>query len=317
VTTSPLPELSACLLDYGLSADGPVRPLAGGNVSRAWMVPTARRPVAVKRFAARFDAARVSLAVAAHQHAAIAGLAPPLLRNSRGELLSQTAGGRFIVTEYVASADRADPLTFAAALADLHNRLASFVPIADCPGFLELPDPPQARLEELRGQRSQARNAEMIERRLRILHAVGLDAPTRAGLGQPWVHGDARPDNLLLAQDSGRRLFIDFDQVSCFPRSYELLRSFFACIRPELSATDLPGADLPAQLRGFLAVYHAKAPLPAAERAIMIDFYLTVQAAESRTFTTRSADVQGMPAFAQARHSHRDTLRRAVAGDSR
>ena len=303
-------ELSACLRRYGLLASGPARLLPGGHVGQSAVVPTAQGLLVVKRFSRRFGPARVHLAAQAHQHAARVGLAPPLRLTRDGQQTAQVEDATYTVAEYVDQAERAGPVAFASALAALHHHFEGFSPQGRCADFLQLPDPPAAGLERIRGQSNDAATREAIDWRMNILAEFGLDAQSLAAVPRSWVHGDARPDNLLITRSPDHRLFIDFDQVSRFPRPYEIVRAFMACINPELSALQLSSA-----FRDFLNTYQAVAPIPATDRAIMIDLYLTVQAAETRTFTTPEGEIRDMPAFARSRHQqltwiieHRDLL---------
>ncbi|WP_181792682.1 phosphotransferase [Streptomyces sp. WELS2] len=304
-------ELSACLHQYGLQAGGPARRLPGGHVGQSAVVPTAQGLVVVKRCNRRFEKARVQLVAQAHQHAARAGLAPPLRLTYDGQWTAQVDDAMYTVTEYVDHAEQAGPTVFASALAALHNHFESFSPQGRCEDFLQLPDPPAADLERIRRQTDDAASRQAIDWRMKILTEFGLDAQSLAAVPRSWVHGDARPDNLLITRSPDRRLFIDFDQVSRFPRPYEIVRAFVACISPQMSS-HLLGSTF----REYLNAYHTIAPIPATDRAIMIDLYITVQAAETRTFTTPQGEIRGMPAFARARHQqltwiteHRDLLR--------
>lgn len=290
-------ELSACLRQYGLQASGPARLLPGGHVGQSAVVPTAQGRLVIKRFNRRFDPARVQLAAQAHQHATRAGLAPPLRLTRDGRWAAQVDDSTFTVAEYVDHAERAGPADFASALAALHSHFEGFSPQSRSADFLQLPDPPTADLERIRRQTDDAATREAIDWRIQILAEFGLDAQSLAAVPRSWVHGDARPDNLLITRSPDRRLFIDFDQVSRFPQPYEIVRAFMACISPRLSARLLGSA-----FQDYLNAYHAVAPIPATDRAIMIDLYLTVQAAETRTFTTPEGEIRGMPAFARARH---------------
>lgn len=290
-------ELSACLSQYGLRASGPARLLPGGHVGQSAVVPTAQGLLVVKRFNRRFDPARVQLAAQAHQHAARAGLAPLLRLTRDGHRTAQVEDDTYTVAEYVDDAEQAGPAGFASALAALHSHFEGFSPQGRCADFLQLSKPPAADLERIRRQTEDAASRDEIDWRIQILAEFGLDAQSLAAVPRSWVHGDARPDNLLITRSPDRRLFIDFDQVSRFPRPYEIVRAFMSCISPRLSAHLLRST-----FRDYLNAYHAVAPIPACDRAIMIDLYITVQAAETRTFTTPEGEIGGMPAFARARH---------------
>lgn len=290
-------ELSACLSQYGLQASGPARLLPGGHVGQSAVVPTAQGLLVVKRCNRRFDPARVQLAAQAHQHAARAGLAPPLRLTRDGQRTARAGDATYTVAEYVDHTEQAGPAAFASALATLHNRFEGFSPQDPCADFLQLPDPPAADLERVRRQTHDAADRQAIDWRIKILAEFGLDARSLAAVARSWVHGDARPDNLLVTRSPDRRLFIDFDQVSRFPRSYEIVRAFMACVSPRL-----PAHLLGSTFRNYLNAYQAIAPISATDRSIMIDLYITVQAAETRTFTTPEGEIRGMPDFARARH---------------
>jgi Ser/Thr protein kinase RdoA (MazF antagonist) len=199
----------------------------------------------------------------------------------------------------------AGPATLAAALGALHQVLAGFAPAIgeDCPDFVTVPDPPAAGLEQLLRDPAHERSGSLITRRLEVLRAAGPAAGALLAGPRTWIHGDARPANHLAAPDGNPGLFIDFDQASRFPRAYEVLRAFFA-------TSPAPGtAGLRAALREFFAAYdRSGSPLTRAERAGMAGLYVTVQAAETRTFTTTADEVRGMAAYAAARNRHLEWL---------
>lgn len=305
-------ELTACLRQYGLQALQAAQPLPGGHVGSSVVVPTSQGPLAVKRFGGRFDATRTRLAAEAHQFAAIAGLAPPVRLTLSGQLTTEINDATYMITEYIDPACPPEPTDFPVVLAALHARLEDFRPGSLCTDFLELSDPPALGLERVLRQTQDQACREVIEWRLRILADNELGSQAVAATQRSWIHGDARPDNLLTtARTAGRHLFIDFDQVSRFPRPYEVVRGYVASAGPEL-----PAHLLESTFRSYLSAYHAVMPISAAERALMVDLYITVQAAETRTFTTPEGEIRGMHAFARARHEqltwivkHRDLLR--------
>ncbi|GGU43898.1 phosphotransferase [Streptomyces violascens] len=296
-TTMDAEELSACLSQYGLRARGPARPLPGGHVGVTVVVPTGQGPLAVKRFSGHFDTARAQLAAQAHQHAAQAGLAPPLRQTPNGQLTTELNGATYMLTEYIHAVQPSGRADFAAALAALHTRLESFRPGGPCADFLELSDPPTAGLERVLRQTPDKARREVVNWRLRILAECGLGAQAVASVPKRWVHGDARPDNVLTTPTPEQHLFIDFDQVSRFPQPYEVVRAYVASVSPGLAAPLLAST-----FRSYLSAYQAIRPISAADRALMIDLYITVQAAETRTFTTSEGEVRDMSAFAHTRH---------------
>jgi Ser/Thr protein kinase RdoA (MazF antagonist) len=304
VTAVPSPP-PAVLARHGLAPAGPAAPLPDGAVSRAWLLPAGGGLVVARQYAARFGPARARLAAAVHQHAARAGLAPALLPARDGGLVTTAGDGRAWIVMRHAPGTSAGPATLAAALGALHEALADFTPAdgEDCPDFVSVSVPPRARLEQLLGDPAHEHSAGLIARRLEVLRAA---EPGAAGLlagDRTWIHGDARPANLLAVPGGGRGLFIDFDQASRFPRAYEVLRAFFAAA-PPLDHGGLRGA-----LRAFLAAYdRSGTPLGSAERAGMASLYVAVQAAETRTFTSVGGEVRGMAAYAAARHRHLEWL---------
>ncbi|MFD9483379.1 phosphotransferase [Streptomyces sp. NPDC059991] len=307
-------ELSACLGQYGLQARGPAQPLQGGYVGVTAMVPTSHGPVVVKRFSERFDASRTHLAAHAHQHAALAGLAPRLRQTQNGRLTTEVSDATYMLTEYIDAARPPGLDDFAAALAALHIRLESFDPGGLNADFLELPVPPIASLEQVLRRTHDETCRDIINWRLRILAEYGLGSQAVASLHKGWVHGDARTDNMLTTGPPKQHLFIDFDQVSRFWQPYEVVRAYVASVGPALSDPLLAST-----FRSYLSAYQAVAPISAVDRALMIDLYITVQAAETRTFTTPEGEVRNMAAFARTRHQqltwfikHRDLLRRVA-----
>ncbi|MGH3249429.1 MAG: phosphotransferase [Trebonia sp.] len=296
---------AAILARHGLDPAGPPEPLHGGTVSSTWLLPTDQQPVVARQLATRFGLARARLAAAVHQRAALAGLAPSLLPAGDGGLVSVDGDGHaWIVMRHVPGGP-SSPAALAAGLGALHEALAGLAPGSgeDCPDFVAVPDPPAAGLEQLLRDPAHERSAGLVERRLEVLRASGPGADALLAGPRTWIHGDARPANHLAAPGGSTGLFIDFDQASRFPRAYEVLRAFFATSPP------LDTAGLRAALREFLAAYERGGrPLTHAERAGMASLYVTVQAAETRTFTTGGGEVRGMAAYAAARHLHLEWL---------
>ncbi|MFD0059641.1 phosphotransferase [Streptomyces sp. NPDC056690] len=310
-TTMNEKELSACLHSYGLKPLGTARTLPGGHVGTTALVPTGQGPpLVVKRLGQRFDLARVQLSAEAHRHAALADLAPRPLYTTDGHLTACLDGASYLLTEYVEAAEPPVRSDLAHALAKLHTHFDVFRPDSDCTDFMELPEPPVAGLEELLRQTRDTATRSAVDRRLRILAKYGLKARFTSALHRSWVHGDAGPDNLLTARPSDRPLFIDFDQVSRFPRPYEIARAFIATVTTPMSPQELRSA-----FHRYLGAYQAITPISASDRSLMTDLYITVQAAETRSFTTPEGEVRGMRDFTLARHRqlawivrHRDLL---------
>jgi hypothetical protein len=107
--------------------------------------------------------------------------------------------------------------------------------------------------------------------------------------------------------------FIDFDQISRFSRPYEIVRAFATSFRPSARTAFVR------QIAEYLAACRDVRPIPAHESARMIDLYITVQAGETRTFTTPDGKVRGMVDYACARRQlrtwivkHRDELTAAA-----
>ncbi len=314
-TPTETAEVSACLHQYGQRLCGPVRRLSGGHVGQVNVVPTKNGPLVAKRFGSRFTPERAELAAQAHNHAARSGLAPPLFLTRTGRRTAQVKDAIYLVSEYVDHAQQTGLTCLGSALAALHLCLDHFIPDQDCADFLQLPTPPAADLRRLRQQTRDTTIRDAIDERIHTLETYGLDEQAMAPLPREWVHGDARVENLLAA-DSNQPVFVDFDQVSRFPRPYEIVRAFVTSAPAGMSEPD-------SAFRAYLDAYHRIRPIEATERAVMIDLFITVQAAESRTFTTTQDEVRGMLAFARVRHNqltwvieHRDRLR-GIAEETR
>ncbi|MEV0093695.1 phosphotransferase [Streptomyces sp. NPDC050738] len=270
--------------------------MPGGHVGTSAMVATGQGLVVVKRHSARFGLDRIQLAAEAHRHAALAGLAPQPLTTASGQLTAFVDGTSYLLTEYIEAAEPPTRNDLAQTLAALHAHFECLQPASRCPDFVQLPNPPTAGLERVLKHTTAPAVREAVVWRWDILTKHGLAPRVTSALRHHWIHGDASPDNLLMLRTPARRSFIDFDQVSRFPRPYEIVRAFLATVDTRISPPELRSS-----FRHYLDAYQVVLPLHAADRAVMIDLYITVQAAETRTFTTPEGEVRRMRDFTHAR----------------
>ena len=91
------------------------------------------------------------------------------------------------------------------------------------------------------------------------------------------IHGDARIGNCILGFNKRDLIFIDFDQVSYLPRTYELYRCFF-------SSLERLDSDTIAKLGIYLRAYRSANPIECKEMTSGIIFYLQVLASDLRSF---------------------------------
>ncbi|MDO7411997.1 phosphotransferase [Acinetobacter baumannii] len=92
-------------------------------------------------------------------------------------------------------------------------------------------------------------------------------------LTRQWIHGDFRVNNLVLNYNDGfRRLkIIDFDNVSIFPRVYEVVRAFMCTI-----INDKFPRDIFFLFSKYLDAYENVFPLSLIERELLIKVYIWV-----------------------------------------
>jgi len=310
-------ELRACLDRYALRVLQQPHALSHGTVSRVSLAQTQHGPVVVKRHSGRFEPAQIHLALEAHAHACAHDLAPPLLTTAEGQRAVLLGPFWYSVTEYAETVQSAadDHRVLGRAVAALHTCLSQFTPTNEgTAGVLQLHQDPIAVLRRIQADRAAGSQIhDEIDWRVSILQKAGLAAEELAACPREWVHGDVRSENLLAAGSPGRWWFIDFDQISRFPRPYEIVRAFAASFRTSARIA------FARQFAEYLAAYRDVRPIPAHESAQMIDLYITVQAGETRTFTTPEGEVRGMADYARTRRQlltwivkHRDELTAAA-----
>ena len=105
-------------------------------------------------------------------------------------------------------------------------------------------------------------------------------------LEMQWIHGDVRPRNLLTCKQ--RLCLVDYDQVSRFPRVYEVMRAFVKC-----SPRTLDPSAQGRWLERYLKAYTQEHPVRGRDLALMLDFYRWVLLSETRTFEEAVRGIAG------------------------
>lgn len=114
-----------------------------------------------------------------------------------------------------------------------------------------------------------------------------LPAVRREGLARRIVHGDVFLENTMF-EDGELRAIIDFEEVCAAPAVLDVAMTVVGCCFSPGGAPDY------AAVRAFLRAYHARRPLPAAERAAFCDFVryslLSIAFWRFRQFNVRRPD---------------------------
>ncbi|MGH3604661.1 MAG: phosphotransferase enzyme family protein [Pseudonocardiaceae bacterium] len=252
---------------------------SGGYVTRAWQIDTGAGSFLLCRLPADATADTAAATAGVHTHAAQAGLAPALVVNDTGELVTTTGGRLFTLTTHLNGAthlfgvpDDALCHHLGHALGRLHQRLRE-VP-ADGLRPWQLPGP--AAIGDALRAHDRPDCPHLAARRVlqvKLTYAQAITPETRTrlnGLDQQVIHGDVHPGNILLTGE--RPVFIDFDLARSAPPGYELIRALIYCTHPAG-----PPEAYRDRVSAFLSGYFSARPLTDPQIATMVELYRAVQ----------------------------------------
>lgn len=251
----------------------------GGHVTRAWRIDTEAGSFWLRRLPADVTADNAAATAAAQNHAARARLAPPLVTNDTGGLVTRTGGRLFTLTTHLDAATPTPGVPGAElshrlghALGRLHQQLRE-VPAGDLRPW-HLPGPAALR-EALRTHDRSGCRHPVARRVLQVKLAYAQAIPARVrtrlnGLDRQVIHGDIHPGNILLT--NATPVFIDFDLARAAPPAYELMRALIYCTHPA-GSPEVYRDRVTAFLRGYLTAR----PLTDLEIATMVELYRAVQ----------------------------------------
>lgn len=262
--------------------------LPGGAASASWLVEADGKQFVLHRLPGTGHA-HASFATGVHERAARAGLAPPLLANDAGGLLTAYGGCYFQLMQRAEGELYPDsfpgvPLCeeLGRALGRLHHVLASLTPRPAVPR-LEFP---VDHAEPLRAAHAAHQHRTCPHAGARRVLAVKLgraEALSRkllddlGSLPQQAIHGDVHPGNILVRRSGadGHPLiaaFIDFDLARFAPAGYEVMRALLYCVKPAG-----PLSAFAPRATAFLNGYLDSHQLSGEEIDAMASLYETVQ----------------------------------------
>lgn len=284
------------------------RPLSQGTHASTWLITTLDDRSVLRRYPADLSAGRAQLSATAHQHAAGDGLAPAIIPDHGGYLLTHIGGHAFTLTEHMNgdAQSHKTPSTvlcydLGRVLGRLHERLRTCPNQKDAPRFTLTPIDPTtpiraALASHVRPDCPHQRVREVLNAKLRRAEKIPADLLTRCQfLPQTLIHGDFHLPNILL---NGNRVtaVVDFDLARLAPPGYELVRGLLYCVQPHGGPSAFEH-----RVRAFLAGYFAAALLTMHEIDTTVDLYRTVQILDTHGLDVCAGATDGLLRFGQAR----------------
>jgi homoserine kinase type II len=284
--------------------------LAGGATTAPWLITSSAGRHVLRELPGYLAAPRAQLAAAVHAHAAhTLAVVPQAIANDAGDLITQHAGARYMLTRYAPGhplPPHAPPLGLCRQLGEvlgqLHQRLRQ-LPAHSATPRQRIPADPAAGILAAAAQHThphcQHRDARRVLaaklRRARALRPQDL-AVLRALPATP-IHGDFHPGNVLTIDDRVSGV-LDFDLTRLAPPGYELMRALIYCTHP----AGPPEIYAP-RVSAFLTGYLTTSPLSAHELATMTALFETTQILDTYGLDQCVDADLGLLAFSQARFS--------------
>lgn len=299
---------TAVLAAYGIDPRRTtIQPMVGGHAALTWRLDSLAGRVVLHQLADNLTRAQAALASAAHDHAALAGLAPEVVRNRRGDLVTEHNDHRYCLTAYVddaaplsATPQAVNWLALGHHLGWLHVTLAAIPVVTPW----RLPDDGALQRALAAHRHPGCTHQDALRTIIAKLDlARTIDDPMRQrldALPQQIIHGDIHPGNVLIRQDGMVSTVIDFDLARASPPGYELVRSLIYCTRP----AGTPDAYA-VRVAEFLRGYFTARPLTGVEIHTMMPLYEAVQILDPYAF---SACENADPSFVSFGHARLSLL---------
>jgi Ser/Thr protein kinase RdoA (MazF antagonist) len=225
---------------YGLAPVG-LRPLEGGAVNQNVLVEAGGARYVLKRYAsASYTRSEIERSVRAQVELGQAGLpVAPVVLNRFGESITEADGASYVLHGYIAGRHHARgqlPLAAAASMGRVHGQMMQALGVWPATSYtLPSVEDSVRKLERIlalaeRGTGTLDQTAVAVLRHK--IGAVGRLAPIVAGvatLGAQWVHGDYQETNVLFNEADQVVAVLDFDNLRCRPRGYDVMRAFALC----------------------------------------------------------------------------------------
>jgi Ser/Thr protein kinase RdoA (MazF antagonist) len=221
-----------------------VKPIEKGAMNRNFIVETPERTFVLKEYATRLYQPDWILQTCAAQERVQAGgvPVPRIIRTVDEQVLCQTDAGFYLLSEFVPGHQHVRMHIPAPAAYEMGRTLGRLLDVLcgleDVTHF-PLPDAlVKAELfENLANVAERHRNESPVDetayqalrvkaQALQRLH----DLPVRLGdLPSQWVHGDYHDNNVIFDREDHVVAVIDFDNLRCRPRGYEVMRTMSIC----------------------------------------------------------------------------------------
>lgn len=266
-----------------LGTVGQAQPIVGDSGRTQWLLTTASRRFVLRASPPGTDVQRAKFTATVQQHAAASGLAPPVVPDAHGRLVTHDAGRTFVLTGYAEGScdlprfpDARQCRELGDLLGRMHRCLQSAPRIPNAAGQPLQAGPVAGLVAALAAHRRpdcahpDARQALLAKLRLaRALTPDQLERPSTRP--RQLVHGDFHPGNLVVA-DGRAHAVIDFERARLAPPGYELVRALLYCVNPA-GPPVVSEPRVAAFLTGYLNVF----PLHEEALGTMVDLYRTVQ----------------------------------------
>lgn len=266
-----------------LGTVGQAQPLIGDSGRTHWLLTTASSRFVLRALPPGTDVQRAKFTATVQQHAAASGLAPSVVPDAQGRLVTHDAGRTFVLTGYAEGScdlprfpDARQCRELGDLLGRMHRCLRSAPRIPDAAGQPLQAGPVAGLVAALAAHHRPdcvhpgARKALLAKLRLaRALTPDQLEQPrTRT---RQLVHGDFHPGNLVVA-DGRVQVVIDFERTRLAPPGYELVRALLYCVNPA-GPPVVAEPRVTAFLTGYLNVF----PLNREALGTMVGLYRAVQ----------------------------------------
>ncbi|MGZ4107518.1 MAG: phosphotransferase enzyme family protein [Tumebacillaceae bacterium] len=228
---------------YGIF-DATLKPIENGVMNRNFIVTTPERSFVLKEYATRlYQPEWILRTCAAQERVQASGVpVPRIIRTVDEQVLCQTQDGFYLLSEFVAGQQHVRMHIPAKAAFEMGRTLGRLLdvlsgledvtqfPLPDALVTAEMFENLAYVAERHRHESSVDEAAYQVLRgKVQVLRRLH-DLPARLGdLPAQWVHGDYQENNVIFDQEDRVAAVIDFDNLRCRPRGYEVMRTMSIC----------------------------------------------------------------------------------------
>jgi Ser/Thr protein kinase RdoA (MazF antagonist) len=228
---------------YGIGK-ATVTPIQSGAMNHNFIVETTEETYVLKAYATRLYKPEWIRQTCEVQNRVQAGGVPVsrLIHTLDGQILCQTDAGFYLLSRFVEGRHHARKQIPAKAAFEMGRTLGQLLEalrqVEDVTPFA-LPDPGEraAHLRKLAGAAELLRAESVVDETAYQVLCAKLEAlerlcelPVRLGdVPTQWVHGDYHDLNVIFDEEDYVVAVIDFDNLRCRPRGYEVMRAMSIC----------------------------------------------------------------------------------------